>query len=448
MNSQTDNQKRFYIHTLGCKVNQYESQAMREALERAGFKECLSKDIADIYIINTCTVTENADRQSRHSIGSFHRTNPKAKIIVTGCYVENDAQDISFLPGIAHIIKNGEKSRIAEILNDTQPPIASTRYANSDTPFIITGFKNHTKAFVKIQDGCENFCSYCKVPFVRGNLRSRRIKDITDEVTTLVANGFKEIVLTGICLGAWGKELFPDELAKSIGFNGADLVDVLKTLDRIPGDFRIRLSSIEPKYVTNELIEFMANNRKMCRHLHIPLQSGDDDILKRMNRPYTSNDYKKLVDKITSRMNDIAVTTDVLIGFPGESEVNFKNTMRFIKEVMPSRTHLFTFSKRKGTVAYNMPDEVNAETLKKRYNELKAVTFSTSYIYRNKFLGKDLDVLVETKRDRHSGFLVGYSDNYIRVLFEGPDDLMRKIVPVKINDINLMRTMGQVEKIS
>lgn len=441
MNSQTDNQKRFYIHTLGCKVNQYESQAMREILERSGFKECLSKEMADIYIINTCTVTEHADRESRYSIGLLHRTNPKARIVVTGCYVEKDADDVSFLPGISHIIKNGDKSRIAEIL-DEQRITNDERRKDGFPAMRITGFKNHTKAFVKIQDGCENFCSYCKVPFVRGRLNSKGIKDIVNEVSTLVSNGFKEIVLTGICLGAWGRDLFPDELARSVGFSGASIVDVLKALVKIDGEFRIRLSSVEPKYVTDELIGFIRSNEKICRHLHIPLQSGDDEILKRMNRPYDSGEYKSLVCKLASRIDGIAITTDVLVGFPGESEKNFRNTVNFIKDIMPSRTHIFTFSKRKDTAAYSMQDEVADSVLKKRYQELKTTALSASYLYRSRFLGKKLDILVETKRDRHSGLLVGYSGNYIRVLFEGSDDLMRRIVPVQIDEINLIRTMG------
>ncbi|MBI4974618.1 MAG: radical SAM protein, partial [Candidatus Omnitrophica bacterium] len=217
MNSQADNSKRFFIKTLGCKVNQYESQAMREILLRAGFKECLARDIADIYILNTCTVTNRADKESRYWLGFFHKANPKAKIVVTGCYVERDSNDISFLPGIAHIIKNDEKNRIAEILTNANPvaqypmPTAQGPY----NPLTITDFKNHTKAFVKIQDGCENCCSYCKVPLVRGPLRSRPVTDILKEVKILVEKGFKEIVLTGVCLGAWGKDPYTKAILDS-----------------------------------------------------------------------------------------------------------------------------------------------------------------------------------------------------------------------------------------
>ncbi len=435
MNSQIKDEKRFYIQTLGCKVNQYESQAMRESLIKSGFKECLSKDIADIYIVNTCTVTHHADKESRYLVSLFHRTNPKGKIVVTGCYVERNADNISFLPGVSYIVRNEDKCKIAEILNGE----TSSERRSSMT---ITDFKDHAKAYVKIQDGCENFCSYCKVPLVRPVLTSKPISDIVEEVRTLVKNGFKEIVLTGICLGAWGKDLFSSAIAKGIGLGGIGLSDVLKALDSMGGDFRIRLSSTELKYITDELIELISNNRRFCRHLHIPLQSGDDEILKKMNRPYTTADYRALVDKLRKRIKDIAVTTDVLVGFPGESDAHFKNTVNFIRDLLPSRTHIFTFSTREGTGAWAMGEVLKADMLKKRFHELNATALGASYLYRRNFLDQKLDILVETKRDRHSGLLTGYSDNYIKVLFEGPDDIMKKIVSVKVVDLNLAYTYG------
>ena len=446
MNSQNNEQRRFFVHTLGCKVNQYESQAMREILLKSGFSECISREMADIYIINTCTVTDKTDKESRHWIAFFHKTNPKAKIVVTGCYAENGAEDLSFLPGISHIIKNKDKSRIAEILKgNARPESPDAGICDTGHPLFITVFKDHTRAFIKIQDGCDNHCSYCKVPLVRGVLSSKPIDVIVKEVKGLVINGFKEIVLAGICLGAWGKDLFPAEMARGVGIKGASLINVLKELDKIQIDFRIRLSSIEPKYVTDDLISFMASSKRLCKHLHIPLQSGDDEILKKMNRPYTAGDYKRLVNKIRSAIKDVAITTDILIGFPGERDENFKNTVAFIKEIIPARSHIFTFSRRAGTPAYAMPSELSQETLKKRYYELKAVTLGASYIYRKRFLGERLDVLVETKKEKNTGLLTGYSDNYIKVIFSGPDDIMGKIVPVKIEDLNLVYTIGVYE---
>jgi threonylcarbamoyladenosine tRNA methylthiotransferase MtaB len=419
---------------------------MREILLKAGFKDCISKEMADIYIINTCTVTEKTDKESRHWIASLHKTNPKAKIVVTGCYSEKNSDDIAFLPGIAHIIKNEDKSRIAEILQG----IAKTRSPKPRSPgtkdgLFITDFKNHTRAFVKIQDGCENSCSYCRVPIVRDTLYSKPIDIIVEEVKGLAIKGFKEIVISGICLGAWGKDIVDPAIAKDAGIEPPDLVDVLKALDGIPIDFRIRLSSIEPKYVTDKLIDFIAGHKRICRHLHVPLQSGDDEILMKMNRGYTTRDYKKLADKIRSKIKDIGITTDILIGFPEESEERFKNTLRFVKELMPSRTHIFTFSKRPGTPACSMPYDISYQTLKKRYYELRSATLGASYIYRKHFVGQTLGVLVETKRDKDSHFLAGYTDNYIKVLFNGADDLMGKIVPVRIEDLNLVYTLGVYE---
>ncbi|MEI6862847.1 MAG: tRNA (N(6)-L-threonylcarbamoyladenosine(37)-C(2))-methylthiotransferase MtaB [Candidatus Omnitrophota bacterium] len=428
--------KRFFIHTLGCKVNQYESQAIREILIGAGFKECLSKETADLYIVNTCTVTDKAEKESRHWAGTFHKTNPSAKIVITGCVAEDEADMLSFLPGVAHIIKNKDKAFIADILSQ-RPTNSGQRHDLS-----VTDFKGHTKAFVKIQDGCENKCSYCKVPIVRGSLSSRPMDDIIKEVRVLSEKGFKEIVLTGICLGAWGKDMFPVGVAKCAGLKEPNLVDVLKAIDKVDGDFRIRLSSIEPANVTDELIDYIAGAKRICRHLHIPLQSGDDDILRKMNRPYTTDRYREIIRKATSSIKDLAVTTDIMIGFPGESNRNFKNTVDFVKDILPARTHIFTFSKRPGTAAWSMDQGTDHVTLKRRFYELQTASFGASYLYRARFLGQMLDVLVETKRDRLSGWLCGYSDNYIRVQFQGDDSLMKRIVPVKIDDVSLIRTLG------
>lgn len=422
---------RFYIKTLGCKVNQYESQLMRESLVNRGFKECLAEDIADIYIINTCTVTGKADSESRHMIGYYHRMNPDAKIVVTGCYMEMNARDVTFLPGVKHIVKNDDKHNIAAILEDAGTAASVT--GDMKWPS-ISDFKGYTKAFVKVQDGCDNACSYCKVPIVRGRSRSKPIRTVVNEVETLVGKGFKEVVLTGICLGAWGQE------------SGAQacLVDLLKALDTLGGDFRIRLSSIEPKYVTDDLVGYLAANKRVCRHLHIPLQSGDDEILRKMRRPYTRQEYSGLVRRVRSLAPDIAITTDVIVGFPGEADSHFRNTLELVREVLPSRTHIFPFSKRDGTYAFQYRDEMAPGEVKKRSTMMKVLALEASYLYRRKFIDRRLDVLVETKRERRSGMLEGYSDNYIKVLFAGPSDLMRTIVPVKIENMTLERTVAAV----
>jgi len=438
MSLQINSRKKFHIRTLGCKVNQYESQAMRELLVKAGFKESGPEDIADIYIVNTCTVTGEADRESKNAMRHFHKANPNARIVVTGCLTENSASDLSSISGISDVLKNSEKNRIARVAGGLKGQGLNRRPGE----LVISDFKDHSKAYVKIQDGCENRCSYCKVPLVRSRLKSKPVKDIVREVRGLVQNGFKEIVLTGICLGAWGRDMLFGRIAKSVGLGGANLVDALKALDKAGGDFRIRLSSIEPKYITDDLIGFMARSRRMCAHMHIPFQSGDDDVLKLMNRPYTSTEYMAIVDRVRAGIPHIALTTDILIGFPGESHARFRNTMAFIRAVKPSRTHIFTFSRREGTSAYDMPDMVDRSILKKRYDSMRAITLETAYIYKRSFLGKELSVLVETKRDSSTGLLKGYSDNYIQIFFAGGDDLMRNVVPVKVVGFDSEKVMG------
>lgn len=429
--------KLFFIKTLGCKVNQYESQAIRESLIRAGFKECRSEQIADIFILNTCTVTGQADKESRRLIKLFRRTNPSADIAVTGCYAESAADELSAMPGVTHIIKNSDKGRIAQILENRDSDHSSQTQSDGKWSLSpITDFKDHTKAFIKIQDGCDNFCSYCKVPYVRPRVISRSISDITEEALALAANGFKEIVLTGVCLGAWGKDLTGD---RRFG-----LIDVLGALEKVKGDFRVRLSSIEPGYVTDELIEFISGSEWMCRHLHIPMQSGDSDILKKMLRPYTAEGFRLLVDKAKARIKGLAVTTDVMIGFPGESEANFKNTLGLVKYVSPLRTHIFTFDRRKGTAAYNMPDVIPNDILRRRYIELRTAALAVSYLYRRAFLNTRLSVLVENRVDPGTGFHKGYTDNYIKIFFRGDSNLMRKMIPVKIEHLNLLYTFGAV----
>jgi len=427
MNMQTDTDHKFFIKTLGCKVNQYESQAIRELLLNAGFKESLSKDTADIFVLNTCTVTHKADSESRYWTTLFHKTRPDAKIVLTGCAVENNSDAFSSLPGVSNIIKNEDKIKMAGILTGNPDTDKEERRVLS-----ITDFKDHVKAFVKIQDGCVNACSYCKVPSVRGGSISRPLCDITEEVKTLVLKGFKEIVLTGICLGAWGSDFTPK----------GSIIDVLKTIDGIPGIFRIRLSSIEPKYITDELIDYISNNKKICRHLHMPIQSGDDEILKRMNRPYIALGMRDLIKRVRNKIEGVGITTDALIGFPGETDKNFRNTVSLIKDIMPVKTHIFPFSKRDGTAAYTMSGIVPEAEIKDRLKIIKAAAISASYLYRELFLNKTLDVLVESRPEKYSGRLTGYSDNYIKVIFDGPDSLMKEIVPVSIKELDRSCTIG------
>ncbi len=411
--------------TLGCKVNQYETQAIREQLNGIGFIE--TKGTADIYIINTCTVTEKSDNESKEMVRKALKESPAAFVLVTGCYTEEDIDELSKINGIGAIVPNAKKPNIPSIL------LGSDFEASDIFTFSISDFAGHAKAFVKIQDGCDRFCSFCKIPFVRGRSRSRPLEDIVEEVKRLVNRGFKEVVITGVCLGDYGKDFK----------NGTDLVKLIGELEKIDFNFRIRLSSIDPEDITDELLNRLKTVKKLCRHLHIPLQSGDDDILKKMNRHYTSKGFISLIDKIKRIIPDIAITLDVMVGFPGEAEVNFSNSLNVVKKILPSRMHIFPYSKRFCTKAARFNGVVPAHIVRERIKRLREFQTEMSYNFRKRFIGKELEVLVETKRDKTAGFLTGYSDNYIKIIFEGPNELMRNLIHVKISDVTPNFTFGR-----
>jgi len=430
------------FYTVGCKVNQYETQAIREQFARCGFKEIDNGKASDIYLINTCTVTHKADRDSRRLIYLAHRENPRAKIIATGCYTELDSEKIAQIPGVTHIIKNQDKNKISQLLKDFNETTSACRppsgqrgsgreerlpagQAGNNEHIGITGFAGHTRAFLKIQDGCNNFCSYCKVSLVRSKLWSKPIEAIIREAEALAKNGFKEIVLCGICLGSYGKEF-------SFSVN---LADVITALEKIEGLSRIRLSSIEAGDVSDSLIEKMAQSKKLCRHLHIPMQSGDDKILRMMNRRYSRSDYLSLIKKIKNQVPQIAITTDVLVGFPGETEVNFRNTVKLIKQVNPLKTHIFSYSKRIGTAAANFKDEVSREVVRKRMLYLKEVSDDCALVYTRQFLNKEMEVLVESQVKAKPGYWEGHTDNYIKVSLKSKCKLHNKFIFLKLNKL-------------
>lgn len=405
--------KTIKFYTLGCKVNQYDTQSIREKFARDGFKELENGKPAATYVINTCTVTHRADSDSLMFIRRARQENPKAKIIVTGCLVKLDKDKI----------KNTDKK--ASIINKDKLTTHNSKP--------ITCFKGHTRAFLKVQDGCDNFCSYCKVPLVRGSCKSRSLDEIVAEAGELAKNGFKEIVLTGICLGSYGKD-----------FSGKhSLCDVIGALEKIEGILRIRLSSIEAGDVNDGLIGMMAKSRKLCRHLHIPIQSGDDEILKKMNRKYRSPDYLRLIRKIRKHVPEIAVTTDCIVGFPGESEANFQNTVNLVNNIMPLRVHIFPYSKREGTsAAKNYNEDVRPAIIKERILRLKGCAESCSLNYRKQFLNRSLQALVEGRLKKDNLFCEGYTDNYIRVLFKSKLNLKNRLVSVKIIKLNKEFCLG------
>lgn len=416
--------------TLGCKVNQYETQGMREVLERAGVASVTAEtepaDV-DFVVINTCTVTEEADRENRYWIRRARREHPSARIVVTGCVVVRDRKQIEALPEVDLVIANHEKTRIADrllggcadpLLQEEEARRARYRYL----PLSISRSEGHARAFIKVQDGCNHACSFCKVVLVRGRSRSRNLKDILEEVRRLRDSGYKEVVFTGIQLGAYGLD-FPEGERQG-------LVDVLEASAKIEGMERLRLSSIEPTDVTADLIEALASIPKCCPHLHIPLQSGDDEILKRMNRRYPSSFYLELVARLKSAMPDFSLTLDVMAGFPGEDEEHFQNTIRVLENVQPLKCHVFPYSRREGTRAARF-DNVPAGVIQQRVRQLIDWGEAMGREIRLPYVGKEVLVLVEQQR-KDTGLLQGLSSNYLKVCFQGEPDWVGRIVSVKL----------------
>jgi len=387
--------------TLGCKVNQYDTQSIRERFLSKGFQEAETNKQPDYFLVNTCTVTSGADQKSRNIIRRCIQSAPKAKVIVTGCLAEKDSSQLKKIKGISLIVRK------------------------SFFPERISSFSQHTRAFLKIQDGCGNFCSYCKVALVRGRERSKKLKQILQEAEQLVACGHKEIVLTGICLGAYGRSSGVRE----------NIVDVIGCLEKIKGLSRIRLSSIEAGDVSSGLIKHMQGSKKLCRHLHIPMQSGDDYILKLMNRKYSRKKYENLVTRLKTDISGIAITTDCLIGFPGETDDNFKNTVDLIKKIMPLKVHCFPYSSRPGTKAENFSGLVNPKIIRRRCDQLAKVARECGEKFMQEFLEQGVDVLIEGKAKDNSGALEGLTDNYLNVKLPFRPDLANRIVRVRLKSI-------------
>lgn len=398
------------FYTLGCKVNQYDTQSIREGFIRVGFKELEDSQPADVYVINTCTVTHKADSDSLNIIRKAKRENPKAEIIVTGCLAESDEGRIKKITGIGLIVKNKDKENILERQTDKG----------------ISYFKAHTRAFLKIQDGCNNSCSYCKVPGVRGKSRSKALNQIIYEADRLVKNGFKEIVLCGICLGAYGRDLKPR----------INLVDVIEELEKIPGLSRIRLSSIEAGDISDELITKIAGSKKLCQHLHIPFQSGDDEILKKMNRKMSSGGYLALLRRIKSSIPEIAITTDIIVGFPEETEENFQNSIELIRQVLPLKVHIFPYSRREGTpAAVEFKQKLSPKTIKERVTQLKNIAEDCAFRYKKQFLNKKMEVLIEGRLKDNSGFWNGHTGNYMDILVKSNQNLKNQIILTRLKSI-------------
>jgi len=407
---------RVYLRSLGCKLNQSEVEALARRFIAAGCQVVTDVEEADLCVVNTCAVTHIAARKSRRLIRRLHRANPKARIVVTGCYAELFPHEVAKIEGVDLIVSNADKERLVERLGIRGYGIGVL------TPIPYPLFFNRTRAFVKIQDGCNNRCAYCVIGLARGRERSRPPEEVLAEIEARVEAGCKEVVLTGVNIGAYGRDL---------GTSLGRLIEDILTKTAVP---RLRLSSIEPWDFDPSLLRLWEDPR-LCRHLHLPLQSGCDATLRRMGRRYTAAEYAELVERAREAIPDLAVTTDVIVGFPGETEAEFEESLRFVEKMAFARIHVFKYSARPGTPAATMPQQVPCEEKRRRSEAMMALARRSGEEFRRRFLWRTMEVLWERKeRGREDGRRVwsGLTDNYIRVWAESEADLANTITPAKL----------------
>ncbi len=430
------------VITLGCKVNQNESAHLIRRLEECGYQVSVGfpEEPTDLAVVNTCVVTGKAEAESRRAVKRLARTSPKAQIVVAGCYAELLPGEIAELPGVALVLGNTEKLQIHEWVKDletsTEPSTHVGGIYSGLPPADLCSLppSSRTRAFLRIQDGCQAFCSYCVVPKTRGPSRSLPPETVIRGIEGLAAQGVREVVLTGIHLGRYGKDLDPP----------LDLADLLELQTR-PGDGpRIRLSSVEPLEVTDGLIELVSQRRNLVGHFHVPLQSGDPEILRKMNRHYGPAAYERVVRKIKKAMPGAAVGADVIVGFPGETDARFENTVNFIRGLPISYLHVFSYSKREGTPAANMPHQVPPREKKERSAVLRRLGHEKRAAFHRSWLGKESRLLVEERRNGPEMRLAGYTDEYVYVEIDGRDSLLNELVPVRILDVSRGGVWGRV----
>ena len=406
--------KKAALHNLGCKVNAYETEAMEELLKMDGFTIVGFDEIADVYVVNTCSVTNIADRKSRQMIHKCKKLNPDACVVAAGCYVQNFGKEVAEELGADIILGNNKKNELVGRIHQYFENLDSTSGLILDWIDINDGnvaYENmhiekdseHTRAFVKVQDGCNQFCSYCIIPFARGRIRSRDIDDVVSEVTGLAKNGYKEVVITGIHLSSYGS---------GTDYNLADLLEAIQNIDGVE---RIRLGSLEPQIVTEDFAKRVSALSKMCPHFHLSLQSGCDSVLVRMNRKYTIEEYTKGVEILRRYFKEPAITTDIIVGFPGETQEEFDITASYVQEIAFYELHVFAYSKRKGTKAASMPGQITNAVKKERSAKLISLGNQSTAAYRQSFIGKELDILFEEKAVIDGkDYYVGFSREYIK----------------------------------
>ena len=416
------------FHNLGCKVNSYETEAMQQLLEDAGYEIVPFREGADVYIINTCSVTNVADRKSRQMLHRAKKMNPSAAVVAVGCYVQAAGAELKKDEAVDLIVGNNQKKDLVEILDDyfadheNSGEILDIGHSQEYEELHIRRIADHTRAFIKVQDGCNQFCSYCIIPYTRGRVRSRRPEDIEREVRGIAEAGYKEIVLTGIHLSSYGVD-FKDESEKE------NLLTLIKRLDQIPGIERLRLGSLEPRIVTREFAKELASLRTICPHFHLSLQSGCDATLKRMNRRYNAAEYQACCEILREEFDNPAITTDVIVGFPGETEEEFAETERFLKMIHFYEMHIFKYSRRAGTRAADMPDQVPEGTKSVRSDILLALEKQQSLEYRGRFLGTEEEILLEEPIEIDgTKYMMGHTRQYVKGAVPYEEGLKNKTV--------------------
>lgn len=432
--------KKIALHNLGCKVNSYETEAMQEILEEHGYEIVPFEEKADVYIINTCSVTNMADRKSRQMLHRAKKKNKDAVVVAAGCYVQAAREALLQDGAVDILIGNNEKINLPDILKAWEEEhksayIHDLTHEKHYEELSVSKTTEHTRAYVKIQDGCNQFCSYCIIPYTRGRVRSRALTEIVSEVQRLAKNAYQEVVLTGIHLDSYGLDL-----------EGETLLTVVQELAKIEGIQRIRLGSLEPRIMTEEFVKALSEVEKLCPHFHLSLQSGCDETLKRMNRKYDTEEFRACCKRLRKYFNNPALTSDVIVGFPGETEEEFAKTVSFLEEINFYEMHIFKFSRRKGTKADRMPEQI-AESIKtKRSDVLLHMTEQNSKAYRENFLGKEVAVLMEEAYTfEGKTYQLGHTKEYVKVAVESEASLTNQIVNISVKDfLNEEILLGEV----
>lgn len=420
--------KKVAFYTLGCKVNQYETEALVELFEKEGYEVVNFSNKAGIYIINTCTVTNLGDRKSRQMIRRAKKMNEDSIVVVTGCYAQTAHEEISKIEGVNIILGTNDRIRILELiknLDEKNKQINAVTDINKvkeyEEQMSITEYKGRTRAYIKIQEGCNRYCSYCIIPYARGPIRSRKPDEVEKEVKRIVNAGFKEIILTGIHLASYGIDL-----------GNISLMDIIKRIHNEKDLYRIRLSSIEPVILSSEFIEEASQLSKLCPHYHVSLQSGCNDTLKRMNRRYTTDEYEEAINNLRGKIPDVAITTDVMVGFPGETEKEFLTSLEFVEKMCFSKVHVFKYSPRKGTPAYSYPNQISAKEKDVRSKSMMEIALKSEKKFYEQFKGREMQVLFEQKIDDENDIYEGYTGNYLKIRKNFNYDVLGKLITVKV----------------